>query len=278
MRIRIVDNPKRIIPAALNQAIQASEGEVVVRLDAHSAPFPDYIERCLEFLEDKGAANVGGVWLIQPGEPTIQARGIASAASHPLGAGGARYRTSGKAGPVETVPFGCFPREWLQRIGPFNEELLTNEDYEYNSRIRKAGGLIWFDPRIRSTYYARSNYNALANQYLRYGYWKAKMLLLHPDTLRWRQLLPPLFVLMTLLFAPLSIFWSPARWLLGVQLIAYLSITILAGFIDAVQEREIGIALGFPPAIWIMHYSWGGAFLWSLLTGLLKSRRPNDET
>jgi hypothetical protein len=103
------------------------------------------------------------------------------------------------------------------------------------------------------------------------------MLFIHPDTLRWRQLLPPLFVLLTLLFSLLSLFWPPARWLLGVQLITYLAATILGGLISAIQTKDIALAFGFPLAIWIMHFCWGGAFLWSWLTGLLGSSNVNDE-
>lgn len=275
--IRIVDNQERTIPAALNCAIQVSTGEIVIRLDAHSAPFPDYVDKCVHLLNLTGAANVGGVWLIEPSESGLVARGIASAAAHPLGAGGARYRTSGEAGEVETVPFGAFPREWLDRIGPFNEELLTNEDYEYNVRIRNAGGKVWFDPSIRSVYFARGSYDRLAKQYARYGYWKAKMLQDYPETLRWRQALPPLFILLFLLLLILSIFWIPARWLLGVQLVAYLLITILGGISESVRRRDLSLMLGFPPALWIMHFTWGSALIWSSLEDLFSRHRDTDE-
>ena len=118
--IHMVENPERAIPAALNKAVQSSTGDIVIRLDAHSAPHSDYIRRCLAVLETTGSANVGGIWEIEPGGNSWIARSIAIAASHPLGAGDARYRISGDAGPVDTVPFGAFRREWLDRIGPFN--------------------------------------------------------------------------------------------------------------------------------------------------------------
>jgi len=92
LAVRMVDNPKRIIPAALNRAIEAARGQVVIRMDAHSIPATDYVAKCLEVLEETGAANVGGVWDIQPGAESWIARGIAAAAAHPIGAGGARYR------------------------------------------------------------------------------------------------------------------------------------------------------------------------------------------
>jgi len=276
LSIRLIENPKRIIPAALNTAIEAAEGNVIIRLDAHSAPKPDYVERCLTVLEETDAANVGGVWEIQPGAETWVARAIADAASHPLGAGDARYRISGDPGAVDTVPFGAFRREWLEKVGPFNEELLTNEDYEYNVRIRKAGGVVWFDPSIRSIYFARPDLRSLARQYWRYGFWKVRMLRRYPGTLRWRQALPPIFVLSVVILAALAFPFALARLLLTVQLGAYLLVTTFAGLQESIRRKDMGLILGFPPAIWTMHCAWGAGLIWSALKGGLRGRNGSD--
>jgi glycosyltransferase involved in cell wall biosynthesis len=261
---RLVENPERSIPSALNRAIETSHGDPIIRLDAHSIPSPDYLRRCVEVLEATGATNVGGVWEIRPRFDTWMARSIATAASHPLGAGDARYRIGGKAGPVDTVPFGAFRREWVERVGPFNEEMLSNEDYEYNTRIRQAGGLVWFDPSIRSIYFARASLIDLARQYWRYGYWKARMLVDFPGSLRWRQVLPPLFVLTTIGLGLAGAFWSPARALLGVQWALYGAVLLSAGLIRAFQAKSPGMILGLPLAITTMHSGWGAGFLVSL--------------
>ena len=276
MTIRLIDNPERIIPAALNKAIGAATGDVVIRLDAHSAPHLDYVKRCLAALDDTGAANVGGVWEIRSGADTWMARSIAAAAAHPLGAGDARYRISGNPGPVDTVPFGAFRREWLERVGLFNEELLTNEDYEYNVRIKKAGGIIWFDPSIRSIYFARPDLCSLARQYWRYGYWKVRMLRKFPQTLRWRQALPPSFVLSTIILIALAFPLPLARLLLAVQLGVYLLVIAAAAVLESIRRNDMGIIIGFPPAVWTMHFSWGAGFLWSGLTGLLGASHVSD--
>jgi succinoglycan biosynthesis protein ExoA len=265
LNLRVVDNPDRVIPAALNRAVEASAGEVVIRLDAHSKPFPDYIERCIEALERTDAANVGGVWMIQPGRDAWAARSIAAAAAHPLGAGDARYRIQGEAGSVDTVPFGAFQREWMEWVGPFDESLLTNEDYEYNTRIRLAGGVVWFDPSIRSIYYARPAFPDLARQYARYGYWKAQMLRRYPDTIRWRQAVPPLFVLSALVLGLTSLFSPLARLLFALQLASYALLTVFSGMIQAVRKRDLPLVIGFPIALWTMHFTWGGSFLWGIL-------------
>jgi succinoglycan biosynthesis protein ExoA len=277
LNLRVIENRKQIIPAALNQAIQNSTGDIIVRLDAHSAPSQSYILRCLEVLESRKAANVGGLWEIRPGDKSWIARAIAAAASHPLGAGDARYRISGPAGPVDTVPFGAFRREWLDRVGTFNEDLQTNEDYEYNARIRAAGGIVWFDPDIRSTYIARRSLGELARQYWRYGYWKLKMLRKFPQSLRWRQALPPVFVLTSIGLAAASTVLSAARWLLAVQLGVYLAVSLIAGVLQSLRHWDLSLVFGFPLAIWTMHYAWGAGFLWSALDSIVGGRQGANQ-
>ncbi len=268
MSLRVIDNPERSIPAALNRGLREATAEVVVRLDAHSIPAEDYVERCLETLETTGAANVGGVWEIRPGGTGWMARAIARAVSHPLGAGDARYRISGEAGPVDTVPFGAFPKTWLERVGGYNEDLLTNEDYELNVRLRRLGGVIWFDPSIRSAYIARSSLSDLARQYFRYGFWKARMLRLHPLSLRWRQALPPLFVLLSLFLAAAAPFAELAAQLLALEWTAYLAGLALAGLLAGASNRAAAHMIGIPAALATVHLSWGGGFWLGLVSGI----------
>jgi succinoglycan biosynthesis protein ExoA len=266
LKIQVVDNPKRNIPSGLNQAITASNGEFIVRLDAHSVPYPDYVERCVKALQSELGENVGGVWEIKPAGEGWMARAIAAAVAHPLGVGDAYYRYTGSARPVDTVPFGAFRRALVERIGLFNETLLTNEDYEFNVRIRQSNGQVWLDPAIRSIYFARSTWSSLIQQYWRYGFWKGRMLLRYPHTLRWRQALPPLFVLSLIGFALLGL-WSPlARILLAVEIAIYgVSLFIVASIL-AIKKQDVGMLVGVPLAIGSMHLSWGAALLWSLIS------------
>ena len=268
LRLQIVENPARTIPAALNAAIAHASGEVVIRLDAHSAPRPDYVQRCLDALARTQAANAGGLWDIRPGVDTWVGRGIAAAAAHPLGAGDARYRIHGAEGPVDTVPFGAFDRGWLEKVGSFNEGLLTNEDYEYNVRIRRAGGVVYFDPAIRSSYTARPTLRGLARQYARYGFWKARMLLRFPGSLRWRQALPPIFTLTSVILLVGAAFYEWARTSLTFAWGAYAAILLLAGLLEALQRRQGALLLSFPLAIATIHFTWGGAFWAGLVSGL----------
>ncbi|HET7010226.1 MAG TPA: glycosyltransferase family 2 protein, partial [Anaerolineales bacterium] len=250
LALRIVDNPDRNIPAALNRSIEAATGDILIRLDAHSIPADDYLRRCLETLEATGAANVGGVWEIRPRGEGWAAKAIAIAAAHPLGAGDARYRIRGAPGEVETVPFGAFRREWVERVGPFDESLLSNEDYEFNHRLRRAGGKVWFEPSIRSTYFARGNLPELAAQYARYGYWKARMVLRYPSSLRWRQALPPTFVAFTIAGLMAAPWWPPARWLLGIQWLAYAAVLLGEGMAEGFRRQDASLTAGLPAA-WV---------------------------
>jgi len=271
LAIRIVDNPARVIPAALNAAINASQGDVIVRLDAHSKPNPDYVQRTVTAVLEGRGQNVGGVWDIQPSSDDWIARSIAAAAGHPIGVGDARYRYSDQPGYVDTVPFGAFKRELLAQVGMFDETLLTNEDYEFNTRIRQAGGKIWLDPQIRSVYYARQDLGALARQYWRYGFWKVQMLRRYPGTIRWRQALPPLFVAGLIVLILLSLFFRPARIALAVIVLVYALVLILTGAQLAAKHKDLALWLGVPLAIACMHFAWGTGFLW----GVLRPQKQN---
>lgn len=182
------------------------------------------------------------------------------------------YRHARQAAYVDTVPFGSFHRSLIERVGLFNESLLTNEDYEFNARVREAGGKIWLDPSIRSVYFARPTLLELIRQYWRYGFWKWRMLRRYPHTLRWRQALPPLFVLSLLGLALLSLVIPLARLALAGEIILYLFIMLLTGLYTAIRQQKPYLVFGLPLAIPAMHITWGGGFLWSIL---VTSNRKN---
>ena len=266
LAVRILDNERRSIPSALNLAVSAARGEIIIRLDAHSMPQPDYVQRCVQALEAGKGANVGGVWMIHPGASGWIAEAIAAAAAHPLGVGDAMYRLAPKAGPVDTVPFGAFRRELIEKIGGFDETLLTNEDYEFNTRLRQSGGVVWIDPQIRSTYFARPTLGALAAQYWRYGFWKLKMLRRYPDTIRWRQALPPALVLSLIGLLVLSFFFPLIKLILILEILCYLAALTIAGLQLALRQRKPLLVPGLPLAVMVMHLSWGSGFLWSIVS------------
>ena len=269
LKLNLVENEKQTIPTALNRAIENASGEVIIRLDAHSHPYPDYVARTVSALEAGVAENVGGIWEIKPGANTWIARSISIAASHPLGVGDALYRHGKKAAYVETVPFGGFRRRLWESLGGFDESLLTNEDYEFNSRILQSGGRIWCDPEIRSIYYSRATLGGLIRQYWRYGYWKYRMLIRFPKTIRWRQALPPVFV--GSLITGFLLSWNPLiAMLLVVELLLYSIILMIVGLVLSLQHNQPFLLIGIPASIASMHIAWGSGFLWSLATRFLK--------
>jgi succinoglycan biosynthesis protein ExoA len=270
LQIRIVDNHKKNIPAGLNCALAVAGGDYIVRLDAHSMPARDYVELCIADLKAGLGENVGGVWDIRPSRDSLVAKAIALAASHPFGVGDAKYRYGTEAGWVDTVPFGSFAKKTFQKYGLFDETLLTNEDYEFNSRIKKGGGRVWFNPAIRSIYFARSTLGELGNQYWRYGYWKWRMLRRYPETVKWRQALPPLFVLSIITVVLLF----PWFWLARVALLAELTgyiLALTAGTMFFAREKmDWKSWFGMILAMITMHMSWGTGFLWSAVSSMFK--------
>jgi len=276
LHICVVDNLRRIIPAGLNCALAEAQGEIIIRLDGHSMPYPDYIERSVSDLEAGLGENVGGVWEILPGTQTWLARSIAVAASHHLGLGDALYRRTKRAAEVDTVPFGAFKRELLALIGLFDETLLTNEDYEFNTRIRRSGHKIWLDPSIRSVYFARPTLSSLAKQYTRYGYWKWQMLRRYPETLRWRQGLPPLFVLSLIVGTILASFSSFFRLLLAGELLVYGFVLVVTSLLASLRHKKFYLIIGLPLAIATMHITWSAGFLWSIIKSIFSGRTSKE--
>lgn len=260
LRVAVMDNPDRSAPAGLNRALAKARGTFILRMDAHTIPDADYVARCLETLRKTRSDGVGGVWEIQPGGPGAVAGGIAIAAAHPFGVGDARYRIGGKPGWVDTVPFGAYRREVFDRVGRFDERVAVNEDYDFNYRLRAAGGKLYFNPEIRSRYIARSTLRALSRQYYRYGFQKATMLSYHPGSLRWRQMAAPLFVLTLLLFGLVGLRSQRVAEVFLVEIGAYLFLAIGAALHQALRRKDATLILTLPLAFVTMHLSWGTGF------------------
>lgn len=258
-RIQLLDNPKRIIPVGLNIGLYHAQGEIIIRADAHTVYAPDYIRSCVLALQNSGAGCVGGVQRAV-GESRVE-RAIAAAVSSPFAAGNAYYRYANREMFVDTVYLGAWRRETLLDLGGWREDLEVNEDYELNYRLRMNGHRILLSPRIRCEYYVRPNFTRLMRQYFRYGYWKVKMLRIHPRSLQLRQVAAPLLILG--LLASFMVF--PWNHLAGMILpLTYL----LAATIAAVTVAyRIGLGYFFLVllAFLIIHLPWGLGFLWGVI-------------
>lgn len=269
MRIMVIDNLPKTIPSAINSAARASSGTYLLRMDAHAFPASDYVEKCIHDLQSGVGDNVGGVCVMIPGDDTWIGRSIAEAVGHPLGVGDALYRFSRDSAYVDTVAFGAFRRDLFFEIGGFNEALLSNEDYEFNTRLREWGYKVFLDASIKVEYAARPTLKSLAKQYFRYGFWKYRMLIKNLSSIRIRQALPPLFVILIIGLFFFSMFLSAARLALIIVLGIYFSILILGSTLHSIKKNDIAIIVGMPIAIAFMHFSWGCGFLVSMLRSFL---------
>ena len=265
LTVRLVDNPARNIPNALNIGIDAARGTIIARMDAHAVPSTGYIRRCVEVLREGRAGVVGMPCLVRPGDDTLVARAIAAAVSHPFGIGDAKYRL-GAGGPlqeaVDTVAFACFRKSLGEELGGFNESLLTNEDYDFNYRVRQSGLEVILDRSGHCDYFARTTIKALASQYLRYGSWKARMIRLQPRSLRFRHLVAPVFVASILALGIAGIIWQPVWWLLLIEIVLYLICALGAGW-QAAKRSGDGLAMTLVMLVVFptIHLAWGSSFL-----------------
>ena len=253
--VRIVPNPDRHIPAGLNRAVRAATHDILVRCDARCVLPPGYVRAAVATLRRTGAANVGG--LQRPAGTCPFTRAVAMAMTSPLGAGDARYRLGGAAGPADTVFLGVFRREALEAAGGFDETLLRNEDYELNWRLRERGETVWFDPALAVAYRPRERLASLVAQYFAYGWWKRIVLRRHPRSRRWRQAVASALVLGLAGSAVLAM--VGALFAAALTPATYLAV-LLGGAAAAAARRRDPAALLLPLVLATMHLGWGAGF------------------
>jgi glycosyltransferase involved in cell wall biosynthesis len=254
-RVVIVDNPTGRTAAGLNRAIAAAQYSIIVRVDGHSNIPSNYCQLVSEILEETGAVNVGGVMAAE-GQSLFQ-RSVARAMRSPLGVGASRFHTGGSAGEVDTVYLGAFRKEALLAVGGFDERFTRAQDWELNFRLRQAGGVVYFDPRLIVTYRPRSTVKALAKQYFEYGRWRRVVSRRHQGTINYRYLAPPFTVAATTLSLLLG--WLVSPYLLMPALVYAVFILIAS----AVIGKSAGEILCLPTILLTMHISWGLGFLTS---------------
>lgn len=269
LNIRVLDNPDRQIPKALNLGIAAAQGEIIARMDAHAVASPGYIRRCADVLRKTGAGVVGMPCRVCPGDETLLAQAIALGVSNKFGIGDAKYRLqddSESDESVDTVAFGFFRKAIWQQIGGFNEELLTNEDYDFNYRVRHIGKEVILGRTEHCDYFARNTLKGLAKQYWRYGSWKARMVLLNPQSIKLRHLVAPVFVISMLIWVIIALFFPLAWFLLAGEIACYLMVSLRFSYqIARDAKRGIGLFVLMPLVFLTIHWTWGSGFLIGLI-------------
>jgi succinoglycan biosynthesis protein ExoA len=258
-RLKIVTNHGRIAPTGLNAAIAQARGDIIVRVDGHCEIAPDYVRRCVAHLQNAEVDGVGGPLETIGQTPLAQA--IACAMSSPFGIGNSAFRTvKGQTMLTDTVAFPAYTRAAIERAGPYDEELVRNQDDEYNYRLRKLGGRILLAADVRARYYSRGNLRSLLRQYFQYGVWKVRVLQKHPRQMSGRQFVPPLFVTTLLTLSSAALISSLAAWLLTAVVLSYAAANGLATILTA---RRCGwqLAAYFPIIFPTLHLSYGVGFL-----------------
>jgi cellulose synthase/poly-beta-1,6-N-acetylglucosamine synthase-like glycosyltransferase len=259
--VRLISNPGRVTPAALNLGVAQAKGEIIMRMDAHSAYPPSYVPTLVSWLERSGADNVGGSCQALPAGDSVRARAIAVGLAHPFGVGNSRFRLgTSTARWVETVPFGCYRRSVFDRIGGFDEALVRNQDDEFNYRLIRRGGRILLVPGVVVGYYVRDSLRKLARMYYQYGYFKPLVIRKVGSIMTLRQLVPSLFVLGLGASALLSL-WHPAWALLGGALLAAYVLAALVSAATVVRRHGLGTAGMLMVVFAVIHVCYGVGFL-----------------
>jgi glycosyltransferase involved in cell wall biosynthesis len=276
--IRTIDNPERFVPTALNRAIKVATGEVIVRLDAHAIYPLNYLTRLVSRLITGDAENVGGVWETKAGADTNEARAIVLATSHPLGIGNASYRLGGnEESYVDTVPYGCFKRSLFDRIGFFDEDLLRNQDDEFNGRIIKHGGKILMLPDVKIGYFARESRAKLRRMFYQYGLFKplVNIKLGAPATLR--QFVPPLFVGWLCVMSVCALFYFPGLIVLMATVLLYV-LSIVTVSIRIAQPRSLSLVRETMFTFPSIHFSYGIGYIFGLYRYVLMKAHLKNKT
>jgi glycosyltransferase involved in cell wall biosynthesis len=270
--LRVIANSGRIVSTGLNMAIRAASGSVIVRMDVHTRYARDYIEQNLSALDASGADCVGGPWTPRGGNYISTAIALVFDSWFVSGGGRAHSRTH--EGPVDTVYLGCWKREAFDRFGYFDEALVRSQDNELNFRIRRAGGVIWQTPRIRSWYQPRSSMRNLFRQYVQYGYWKAHVLRKHgrPSTLR--QLVAPVFVVSLGVLAVGAPFSSDAGLVLQGVLGCYAVMSVSAALVACRRPRHWRYLPVIPVLFGAHHLGFGYGYLRGLIDLFVLRRSP----
>lgn len=265
--IRFIKNKKKIQSVAFNIGFKKSTAPYIIRLDAHAEYDSKYISLCIENLkQDEKRGNVGGRCNILPFNQSIWAQTNAILNHSRFGIGGAAFRVSNEAHNTDSVPFGAFPRKIIEKIGGMREDLPRGEDNEYNSRIRKAGYKIFFDPNIISSYFARPTLGASCKQMYANGNSIGYLYYIDREAIGIRHLVPLLFVVSGLFCIIISVLWSPFCYVFCGGLALYLIADAMASIMGA--KDNVKCALPLFILFFCVHVSYGMGTIAGLIKGL----------
>ncbi|MFH1451199.1 MAG: glycosyltransferase family 2 protein [bacterium] len=264
--LKILENPKKITPVALNIGIKSASGEIVMKMDAHTIYESDYISKCVFYLDKYQADNVGGVLVTLPIKNTREAKAVAFCLSHRFGSGNSYFRTGTKKPRwVDTVTFGCFKKEIFRKIGFYDENMVRSQDSEFNHRIKKVGGRILLVPDIVAYYYPKSTFKEFFWHNFADGVWLTYPLKFGKIVFSWRHLVPVGFVLC--LSSLLILGFFEKAFLLGFSFVLslYLLASLFFAFKISLREKEINYIYLMPISFTVRHFGYGLGSLWGII-------------
>lgn len=271
-RIRLLDNPQRTAPHAMNCGIRASSGSVIIRLDAHSLYPKEYFSFLVKGLAETHADNIGVCWTGCLWKNTPKAAAIRDVLFHRFGGGQAAYRNGvSEAREVETVPFGCWPRETFEKFGLFDVRLTRNQDIELNARIRRNGGKIILLPGCRVEYFVRDTWKAIAKNNFANGRWNVLTIWYtkRTDIIGLRHLVPLIFILslvVPFLLLPFAFLTRAALLLPSVSVLSLSAYTLAVAFFSfKLMRREKQPFHLYLISFFVLHFSYGAGSLIGLL-------------
>ena len=269
-RVRLVDNPRRLPPAALNESVQAMKSDWLIRIDAHATVPPDYVERVVEHLVTHQWGGVGGR---KDGVGfTDEGRAVAAVMASPFGVGNSTYHHGTEQTVVDHIPFGAYPKSVIEEVGGWDESIPVNQDFEFDYRVRQAGHELLFDPELVIAWECRQSVRALWRQYRRYGRGKAQVIRLHPQSAAVRHFAAPGLVAMLALAVLVAPFRR--RWAFAL-VVPYAAALTLASATVAPKVAGSRARRAVPAAFAAMHLGWGLGF-WEGIAGVVARRQDEN--
>ena len=273
--VKMVDNPHRLKPQALNIGIKMSKGDIIIRMDAHALYDKSYVSKSVKYLEEQNGDNVGGFLVTLPDGEGHIAKTIAYAMSNNFGVGNSTFRTgANECRWVDTVFGGCYRREIFEKIGLFNEALVRGQDREFNIRLQKAGGKILFAPDIICHYYARGTLRSYVPWFYSAGltpFFISR--LIGKKIFSWRNLVPPMFVLSLIILPLLSLLHPIFLLVFGVEMFTYLACAVIVATPVVKREKDFRFLISMPFIFVLTHVVYGAG----ALMGLFKPVKDSGE-
>ena len=265
-RIKLLENPKKYVPSAMNIGIKAAKGDIIVRMDSHCEYPTNYVSALVEKLIELDADNVGGMCIMKPANDSVSSLAVVLCFSHRFGTGSALYKVGcDKITEVDTVPFGCFKKDIFDKVGFYDEDMHRNEDEELNARITNHGGKIFIIPEIGIRYTPRDTIGKLSKMLYHYGLWKPLVNKKVGNAVSYRQFAPPMFFAFFVFGLILGILFPPILTTWAFVMIFYFAIAFAIGVKYAIKHKRASLCIMMPITFFCMHISYGYGYIKGLL-------------